>query len=150
MFELVAGATDYGARQLSTQAFSTGDLIHRLRDVRYTSSPTFTSIQVGAETHIEDLGVITYLNHSCRPNTVVDTERLTVHAARPIAPGDELTYFYPSTEWDLDRPFDCQCGEPGCIGRVVGARHLATDVLNRHRVAPHIQELVRQSGHDAL
>ena len=37
--------------------------------------------------------------------------RLT--ALRPISEGDELTFFYPSTEWAMAEPFECGCGAAG-------------------------------------
>ena len=43
-------------------------------------------------------------------------------AGRDIAAGEELTYFYPSTEWEMDRPFRCLCGAPDCVGVVSGAK----------------------------
>lgn len=145
MFEIEASGTASGSRQVATQSFTKGQFIHRISDFRITQEPTFSSIQIGADAHIEDLGSIAYLNHSCRPTTFVDTGALTVHAVRDIAPGEELTFFYPSTEWDMDRPFDCLCGEPSCINRVAGAKHLPAAILNRFVLNQHVLELLRQS-----
>jgi hypothetical protein len=63
------------------------------------------------------------VNHSCNPNVAFDLSSLyspesdiasTWHLkslSRPIKAGEPLTFFYPSTEWDMDRGFDCACGE---------------------------------------
>ena len=134
----------YGERQLATRSYRAGDLVHQISGHRVTPVPTYLTIQVGPDTHIENLGVVDFLNHSCRPNTVVDVDALTVRAARAIAAGDELTYFYPTTEWDMDRPFDCQCGQAECVGRVSGAKHLPTDVLERHPLSRHVRMLLAQ------
>ena len=47
---------------------------------------------------------------------------------RPLRVGDELTFFYPSTEWEMDRPFRCRCGagEGKCLGWIDGAKVLAS------------------------
>lgn len=43
--------------------------------------------------------------------------------------GDELTFFYPSTEWDMAQPFDCHCGSENCLGKVRGASELTREEL---------------------
>ena len=48
--------------------------------------------------------------HSCAPSVVLDTVARTVVAAHDLAPGDEVTFFYPSTEWRMAEPFPCWCG----------------------------------------
>jgi SET domain len=101
------------------------------------------SVQVGADTHIDDLGVFTYLNHSCAPNVFLDTKALTLTAIRTIAKGDELSFFYPSTEWEMAEPFECHCGAAACVGVIAGAALLADDVLARYRVNQHIHEFCR-------
>jgi hypothetical protein len=77
---------------------------------------------------------------------VIDTTTMRVVAARDLEAGEELTFFYPSTEWDMDRPFRCRCGAPECIGVVSGAKHLAPDTLQRFPLAPHIQRLLAAAG----
>jgi len=145
MFDIVTSSTARGAGQVATQAFAEGELVHRIIDYGITEVPSYQSIQIGATTHLEDLGVIAYLNHSCRPSTIVDTEALEVRATRAIEPGDELTFFYPSTEWDMDRPFDCLCADSSCIGNVAGAKYLPLETLNDYFLNPHIQQLLSQS-----
>jgi len=63
-------------------------------------------------------------------------------AIRPIAEGDELTFFYPSTEWAMAEPFECGCGAGECIGRISGAREIPLSVLGRYRLNPHIVRLI--------
>ncbi|KAB8242433.1 hypothetical protein BDV35DRAFT_366204 [Aspergillus flavus] len=45
---------------------------------------------------------------------------------RPLTVGDELTFFYPSTEWTMVQPFQCGCGAGlrRCLGRVAGASQI--------------------------
>ena len=61
-----------------------------------------------------------------------------------VKAGDELTFFYPSTEWEMARPFQCTCGAEGkCIGLVNGAKFLDKQVLARYWLNSHILELLR-------
>lgn len=82
-----------------------------------------------------------YVNHSCAPNALFDVERLALVTLRPIAPGEELTFFYPATEWSMAEPFDCACGAPHCLGRVSGASSLPRHVLATRPLAPHVRRL---------
>lgn len=56
----------------------------------------------------------------------------------------QLTFFYPSTEWDMGVPFSCLCGTSACIGKISGARHTAEEVLSRHKINEHIKRLRAQ------
>ena len=145
MLEVVLGSSAYGARLIATQPIAAGQLIHSIREYQSTSQPSYRSIQTGVDSHIEELGVIAYLNHSCQPNTLVNTTTLEVYALRPIAVGEELTFFYPSTEWEMDRPFICLCGAPQCVRVVAGAKYLSVDTLSRHVINQHIREMIRQT-----
>jgi hypothetical protein len=104
--------------------------------------PSRPTIQLDESTHIE-IGVLATLNHSCDPNVLLDTKRMVVVATRDIGPGEELTFFYPSTEWDMAEPFECACRSPQCLGLIQGAKHLPDDVLRRHFINRHILELKR-------
>jgi hypothetical protein len=136
----------YGARLVTTEPCAAGQLIARLTGFRELREPTYRSIQIGPKTHVDDLGVLSYLNHSCRPNTIVDTAALTVTAARDIAAGEELTFFYPSTEWDMSRPFACLCGAPECIRTVTGAKYLPAETLERYFVNRHIRQMASRAA----
>lgn len=136
------GGSAYGARLITDQPFQAGQVIHQISGYRLCTQPTYQTIQTGRAQHIEELGIIAYLNHSCVPNTLVNTTTFTVQAARAIAVGEELTFFYPSTEWEMDRPFVCLCGAPQCVRLVAGAKYLSVDTLSRYFINQHIRELI--------
>jgi hypothetical protein len=98
------------------------------------------SIQIGLALHLFDPAV-QYMNHSCDPSAIIDTVRREVIARKNIQPGDEISFFYPSTEWDMAEPFECRCQAKGCLGVVAGAKHLRPGALDRHWVNPHIRAL---------
>lgn len=132
----------YGARLVTDQSYRRGQLIHRISRYRISDRPTYQTVQIAPDAHIEDFGVLVYLNHSCRPNTWIDTTRLVLLAEREIAAGDELTFFYPSTEWAMDRPFVCLCGAPECAGYIAGAKYFPPAQLRRYLLSPHIRALL--------
>ncbi|KAI4724360.1 hypothetical protein E4T49_07916 [Aureobasidium sp. EXF-10728] len=95
----------------------------------YTPSPTpqWHTLQTSASTHISLDSAFTYLNHSCVPTLEIDTEKMEVRVSRhrALEKGDGLSFFYPSTEWEMDRSFECLCGEKEkCVGEVKGAKEM--------------------------
>jgi hypothetical protein len=62
---------------------------------------------------------------------------------RDIKKGDHLTFFYPSTEWAMDRPFDCLCGAPKdvCLGSVQGSKYIPNEKIDTWFVNDHIKSL---------
>jgi len=135
-------ATSKGVRLVSRKAFARCDAVWPLSG--RLASQSERTIQVGATAHVEeDERGLALLRHSCEPNVVVDTSALfMVFALRDIAAGEELTCFYPSTEWDMVRPFVCGCGAPQCVRFVAGARYLPANVLGRYFVNAHIRRLL--------
>lgn len=65
---------------------------------------------------------------------------------RAIKAGDDLTFFYPSTEWKSAKPFDCLCGAPKgvCVGNAAGSSYLSQEQLSRYFLADHIKELLKE------
>ncbi len=138
MLEILNQDSPYGAKLVSLSSFAKGDLIWQFSDYKILSTPTRLTIQIGRDAHIEDLDKLVFINHSCRPNVIVDVKRLACYAAGEIQADDELAFFYPSTEWDMLNPFVCLCGAPECIRLVVGAKYLTLDVLSRYHLNDHI------------
>lgn len=60
--------------------------------------------------------------------------------------GDVLTFFYPSTEWDMAQPFECKCGEEKCLGWIKGAKELEPEVLKEYFMNEHVVGLLKESG----
>jgi len=118
------------------------------------STPTRYSIQRDHEQHWALDGLWISLNHACEPNCRVDFDLWTLQAVRPIRAGEQLTYNYLSTEWEMAAPFSCGCGSPRCFGTIQGFRHL-TDAQQRlmlPEVSPYLRRrydelsLVRRSA----
>ena len=133
---VVKDAVAYGSALYAQRAFVAGEVIALFDDAPFAEQ-SYLTVQVGPGQHVE-LDVLSHLNHSCDPNTVIDTTARTVVAARDVEAGEILSFFYPSTEWEMDRPFICQCGAADCIKVVAGARHLSVETLARVPVNLHI------------
>jgi hypothetical protein len=129
-------------RSLTTKrAYKKGEIICPIPSESLYNKPNQFTVQIGRERHVE-VKELSSMNHSCNPNTILDTLRMLVFAARDIAAGEELTFFYPSTEWEMSAPFICLCGAPNCIHVVAGARFLPLSTLEQHFLNRHIRELM--------
>jgi hypothetical protein len=141
---------DTGAERhlVATSDFAQGDVVMELRGV-IGATPDRYSVQIGAEAHLSPpIGLADhelvaqypwiYLNHSCAPNCRLDERRLT--ATRAIRAGEDVTFDYTTTEFEMASPFDCQCGTAACLGTIRGAKHLApaARAARTDRLAPHL------------
>lgn len=134
LFEIIRN--DVGSGLTARRDFTRGQAICRLSWTGFRSEPSRWTIQVGDDLHAEVLPeALRYVNHSCNPNVFFDVDRNEFLALRDIAAGDELRYFYPSTEWKMDEPFDCRCGEDCCCGRIAGASQMPLETLRRYRLS---------------
>ena len=108
--------------------------------------PSRHTLQVGAHAHVDPAGQLWgFINHSCEPNCRFDFARWCLVAPRSIPAGEELSFNYLTTEWDMASPFACRCGAASCSEWVQGLRHLPPEQVPRLRplLAPH---LLRQLG----
>jgi hypothetical protein len=123
----------------ATLPFAAGAVAQAFTAGARLAAPTRFSIQVGEAEHIHLApDFLQYLNHSCAPNLYFDLARGLLVCLRGIAPGDELTCFYPATEWSMAEPFACRCQAEACLGTIQGAAHLDPALAGRYRFAAHI------------
>ncbi|MFN5422995.1 MAG: SET domain-containing protein-lysine N-methyltransferase [bacterium] len=121
---------------LSSCHFKKGDIVFQFTAKEILSNPSYLTIQLGEHRHIlMEPDYLQFANHSCDPNFFIDTERLEFIALKDIQLGDELLFFYPSTEWKMDRPFQCECGSPQCIGIVSGAYALSEENRKKYKLS---------------
>lgn len=152
-------ATDTGRREIShieiqekngyKGVFATEDMaidsIINLEGV-ISDHQTRYSIQLGKNKHLNlPAGVNgkidnpdffwTYLNHSCQPNGYIDMAELTFRTLRNIKRGEECTFNYLTTEYEMAAPFVCRCGAAKCFGLIRGHKHLSAE--QREELASH-------------
>ncbi len=70
-----------------------------------------------------------FLNHSCNPNCYIDWQNLNLVALRDIQIGEEISFNYNTSEYDLinlvkNCSFKCGCNSKNCIGEIRGFRYL--------------------------
>jgi hypothetical protein len=126
---------------ITKQAYKKGEVICEIPTEKVIDSANRYTVQIGRDRHTE-VGKLSALNHSCDPNVILDTEHLKMVARRDIDEGEELSFFYPSTEWEMDAPFICLCGSSNCIHVVAGARFLPLSTLESHYLNRHIREMM--------
>jgi hypothetical protein len=120
-----------GQRHLhATKLYHAGEVITAFGALNTLPIPTYLTLQVGTDKHIIlTPEILQYCNHSCDPNVFFDTARMEFQALKEIGPGDELTFFYPSTEWEMAQPFQCFCGTTNCLGMIQGASLMPEQIL---------------------
>jgi hypothetical protein len=90
----------------------------------------------------DEVEPVDYMNHSCEPSCGVRGS-VAVVARRAIAPGEELTFDYGTT--DTDRwTLECSCGAASCRGRMTGDdwRDPAFQARHAGYLSLYIQELI--------
>jgi hypothetical protein len=125
--------------------FVPGDVICKFSAATIQSYATYLTVQTGADKHITlNPEFLQYINHSCSPTVFFDTTGMELVCLQPLKPGDEFTFFYPSTEWEIAQPFVCNCGHAGCLQLINGASHLSVDTLSKYKLTDFIRQQVRQ------
>jgi hypothetical protein len=110
-----------------------GSVIFHLKG-RVSTRATKYSVQLSSYKHIDfppvrkpndDLDYAwQYLNHSCEPNGYVNAVELSFCALRNIRKGEEITFNYLTTEYELAAPFRCGCQSANCFGFIRGNKFL--------------------------
>lgn len=137
---------------IAMQPIPAGTRLFRIEGVE-TRKATRYSVQVDAHSHIDmapsgDDGLVLskffwrFLNHSCEPNTRIQFRDVIV--LRDIQRGEDVTFNYNTTEYDMAEPFTCHCGAASCTGVIRGAKHLTAEQLERLRptLAPYLTSLL--------
>ncbi|KAG0226182.1 hypothetical protein B0O80DRAFT_437336 [Mortierella sp. GBAus27b] len=145
LFEVVYAEGDYNSKLIASKAYAKGDIICKVEGVT-SGTKTYTSVQVGKDAHIELNSDLVYMNHSCDPTVILNMDDRIVVAAADLKEGDNMTFFYPCSEWEMTQPFPCWCGAKQCVKNIRGAKFLTEEQLSHQFTAKHIQELVQERG----
>ncbi|MBL0233941.1 MAG: SET domain-containing protein [Chitinophagaceae bacterium] len=128
-----------------TRPFSTGELISDFTAGTIAAEPTYLTVQVGEQKHITLVPEhLQYINHSCEPNVFFDTSTMKLVALRDIKKDEELSFFYPSTEWEMTQSFQCYCGHASCLGTIKGAAFLNEEARKKYRFTDFIQHMLNK------
>ncbi len=131
----------------ATVAIQPGQIISKFCAGITQSYATYLTVQTGVDTHITlQPEFLQYINHSCDPNVFFDTGSLELICLKPLQPGDEFTFFYPSTEWEMSQPFVCNCKSKDCLQLINGASHLDKSTLQKYRLTDFIKQQAQKKS----
>ena len=123
------------------RAFQPGEVIADFSASTISAEPTYLTVQIGIGKHITlQPEFLQYVNHSCEPNVFFNTTTMKFVALKELVPGDELTFFYPSTEWKMSQAFNCYCGHSCCQGKIRGAAYLSKEAREKYQLTDFIQQ----------
>lgn len=119
-----------GLALFANKRFRKGDKIIFLKGklVNATNS-TPEAVQISKDKFIDTKYLVPedFINHSCSPNTKLDTEKKWFIAIKNISKNEEITFNYLTTEWDMKKwgtDFKCVCGAKNCFGHIKGFKYL--------------------------
>lgn len=122
------------------RSYQPGEVIADFSAGTISSEPTYLTVQVDVDIHITlSPEFLQYINHSCDPNVFFNTTTMQLIALREVSTEEEMTFFYPSTEWEMTQSFNCYCGSPACIGEIKGAAFLNNEITSQYRFTDFIQ-----------
>jgi hypothetical protein len=138
-------AAAFTSRALSLVARPRGSLFAPLAGLT-GDSKSYATLQISRARHVQLNSMLLYCNHSCAPSLEFDTSAMVVRVARDrdLQVGDPLTFWYPSTEWEMAQPFACTCNTAPCKGWISGARDMSVDVLRQYWLNGHVEELLEE------
>lgn len=139
----------------STKAFASGAYslidapagsLHAVIKGATPAPKAYSTVQIGPTEHIELNSNLVYCNHSCAPTVEFDVVKMEVRVVKnkDLKVGDPITFFYPSSEWEMAQPFKCNCGAKECWGWISGAKDMDENVLKRYWLNEHIEKLLHQ------
>lgn len=129
------------------QNFIIGEVITHFEAAAILNHPTYLTVQTGEKEHIHlKPEYLQYINHSCNPNVLFNTDTMQLECLQNIKAGDELCFFYPATEWSMAQPFDCLCGSANCIGKIQGAKYASIEVLKNYKLTSFIQSMLNNKN----
>ena len=143
LIKVVHGNGDFSSKLVSLVDREPGATLTKIEGSVPTSERAYSSVQISEDADIELNSDLVYCNHACEPSVIFDMTAFEVRVAdRALKKGDEVTFFYPSTEWEMQQPFECHCGSGKCLGAVRGAKYLDETVLKQHWLNSHIEHLL--------
>lgn len=129
----------------ATSFFTKGDIIVHFGASKIVNTPNYLTVQVSEDKHIHlNPSYLQYINHSCAPNVLFNTSTMELECLKNISKGEELTFFYPATEWKMSQQFSCHCGKPNCVGLIQGASEISNEVLKKYKLTDFIQSMAKK------
>lgn len=146
LVKVIHGTGSYSSKLISLVDVPAGGLLAKISGATPADrGRAYTSVQISEDKDIELNSDLVFANHSCAPSVVFDVRRMEVRAVaeKALKKGEDVTFFYPSSEWDMVQPFQCNCGSRECLGEIKGAKVLPEEVLRKYWLNEHIERLLK-------
>ena len=108
---------------VASEALQAGELIVQFTKEEIQEARTWRTMQLDCDKHVRN-EFLNYVDHSCEPNALLETDSLSLVAIRGIPERQPVTCFYPGSEVDLARDFPCKCGTANCLRHIKGGFYL--------------------------
>ena len=124
---------------VAAQDFEQGTVLTKIDYETILNTPDIHSVQMGENQHIiPKPDYLKFMNHSCSPNVFWDLNKMEILALRKIKSGEEIVFFYPSTEWKMTEPFHCLCKNKNCLILIEGAHNLSPDSFSKYKFSDYV------------
>jgi hypothetical protein len=143
---------DKGNSIIANENFEARDVIFPfIGELVPLDEATDKSLQITDDFCIESTaGFDNNLNHSCNPNCYIDftnRNQPVLVALRDIKKGEELSFNYNATDYDLYDPrctcsFHCNCGAPNCLEEIKGYKYLTPE--QKREISPYLAPYLRK------
>jgi len=140
--KLLVGSEQFGV--FATKKIPVGTVLWIIDPINIKSVADRFTLQYDEGLHIDgqELGIAQYLNHSCDPNLYlkyVETSyideageskkkyKIYLISRKDISQGEQFSFNYLCTEYEMAEVFDCNCGCENCHHKVGGFKLLNED-----------------------
>lgn len=122
LIEVVGSHQPFGSCAISLVSLPAGAHFTNIMNHSFANHRTYATVQASLDQDINLNSDLLYINHSCDPTLEFDMSRFEVRVSRSraLTKGDLLSFFYPSTEYQMTQAFDCHCNTAQCKGRIMG------------------------------
>lgn len=108
---------------VASQAIKVGEVIVQSCEDEIQDHRTWRTLQLDESRHLRN-EFLNFVDHSCSPNSLLDIDGLALKAIRDISAGHPIRFFYPGSEVELSKPFECHCGSEECLRHINGGFYL--------------------------
>ena len=153
LIQVISSPAKFGTYALSLVSLPAGAFFARIDAYHFVNDRSYATVEASRSRHFELDSDLLYVNHSCEPALEFDESLMEVRVSRHrrLNKGDELTFFYPSTELHMAQPFDCHCRRPQCRGRIAGAAQMEPSQLKDYWLNLHVEEqLAKKYANDVV
>lgn len=120
---------DNGKKLVATKTIKINEVILEF-EKNFVSEPNRYTLQIDENIHQSstdpDLAE-NFINHSCAPNSFVDFSTLELKALRSISKGEDITYNYFTSDYEMEDAFECCCKSENCKKNIYGFKNLTLE-----------------------